>query len=155
MMCSRLRLRHGTGAGGSGAILCLPFAIIVSAVAVAGAEEIFRESFDSAPTEDLCDNMWGDRPSEVLANGAVEGVGRAGSKGAHLKMVFGPDAERNLSYWRYRLLDPIPIVEELKEISFWVKANVPVRLKIAIQPYGFIYHAAGSEGKGEWERVAL
>ncbi len=138
--------------------LTLASALMVTALLTAcsaAAEEVFRETFDNAATESLFRHSWGDTPTQVLANGAEPGIGVDGSAGAHLKLVFGEEAEKNLSYWNYDLGEPMPIVEGLSEISFRVKGNVPVQLKIGIGTFGFIYHAPGSKGTGEWETVTL
>ena len=119
------------------------------------AEVVFHEDFEQAVAQDLLTHRWGDKPAEVLANGAEPGVGVDGSAGAHLKLVFQGKGEHNLSYWYYELPEPMPIVEGLSEISFQVKGNVPVALKVAIAPFGFIFHGPASSGTGEWETVTL
>jgi len=119
------------------------------------AEDIFLETFDQAAAENLFAHTWGDVPQAVEVNGAEPGVGCEGGAGGHLRLVFGPEVEHNLSYWTYPLPEPVPIFPSLTEISFRVKANVPVSLKVALSPFGFIYHAPGVQGTGEWETVTL
>ena len=119
------------------------------------AEDIVRETFDGAAKKDLFTQRYGDAPAAVEANGAEDKAGREGGPGAHLRLVFGPKAEKNLAYWYYAPKTPIPILPELSELSLWVKANVPVSLKIAIAPHGFIYHGPAYKKIGEWEKIAL
>jgi hypothetical protein len=38
----------------------------------------------------------------------------------------------------------------LKSISFYVKTNVPLSIKVGISPYGFIYHGPGVNPYYEW-----
>ena len=61
-------------------------------VGTAAAEEVFHETFDEAPAQDLFRHAWGDTPTEVLANGAEADIGVDGGAGAHLKLVFGGEA---------------------------------------------------------------
>lgn len=119
------------------------------------AEEVLHETFDKAATTDLFKKTYGDDPASIEANGASPAAGRDGGPGGRLKLVFGDKAEKKLSYWEYRPEQPIPILTGITEISFWVKANVPVSLKIALSPYGFIYHAPAYTKIGEWQKVAL
>lgn len=120
----------------------------------AHAEVLLHEGFDSAPAQDLLRNIWGDKPTEVLANGAEAGVGVDGGPGLHLRASFGP-TENQQSYWAYQLAAPMPLVEGLETISFRVKSTSVVRLKVGISPFGFIYHGPESRGTGEWETVTL
>ncbi|MBM3501751.1 MAG: carbon-nitrogen hydrolase family protein, partial [Armatimonadetes bacterium] len=120
----------------------------------AGAEDIQRHTFDAAPPEDLLRNSWGDRPAEVRANGAAPDAGREGP-GARLRLRFGADTPDRLSYWNVKLDPPAPIVPQLEEISFWVKTNVPVSLKIGLGTFGFIYHGPTVQPSPEWQRLVL
>jgi len=124
-------------------------------VGTAAAEEVFHETFEEAAAEKLFRHTWGDPPTEVLANGAEADIGVDGGAGAHLKLVFAEEPEKKQSYWSYTLPEPMPIVEGLSQISIRVKGNVPVRLKIGIATFGFIYHAPASQGTGAWETVTL
>jgi len=132
-------------------------AIVVMAALVCGtahAEVLLHEGFDDAAPQDLLANIWGDKPTEVLVNGAEAGVGTEGSPGLHFRASFGP-TEHQQSYWAYTLPQPLPIVEGLQTISFRVKSTSVVRLKVGISPFGFIYHGPESKGTGEWETVTL
>ncbi|MGD9495175.1 MAG: carbon-nitrogen hydrolase family protein [Armatimonadota bacterium] len=129
-------------------------ALIAVSVTVAPAEVILREDFEQAAATDLLRWMYGDKPTELLANGAEPGVGVDGSAGAHFRARFGP-TQHHQSYWAYILPEPIPLVEGLQAISFRVRSTSVVRLKVGIAPFGFIYHAPESIGSGEWETITL
>jgi len=128
--------------------------VVTLTCGLAHAEVIFHEDFEDAPAEELLTNIWGDRPTEVIANGAEAGTGVDGGAGAHFQAVFGPTEHRQ-SYWSYALPEPMPLVEGLQAISFRVKSASVVRLKVGISPFGFIYHGPESTGGGEWETVTL
>lgn len=134
-------------------VLCIGAALAAIQSPPVCAEELVRQDFEQ-PVSALR-HVWGDKPAEVLANAVEPGVGFNGSSGLHLKLDFRGDGEKNLSYWQYDLDPPLPLIEGLQEISFRIKSNVPVALKIAIAPFGFIYHAPQSRGTGEWETVTL
>jgi len=125
-------------------VVCIPLA----------AEDITRVDFDDAVAEDLLHHAWGDKPTEVLLNGSEADAGREGAA-AHLKLQFGDEAPNNLSYWAVDLPRPVPILEQLEEISFWVKTNVPVSIKIPISPFGFIYHGPTVKPSDEWQKVTV
>ena len=130
--------------------------LMVAFSSVSDAQEIiFREVFEEAQAKAPFRQGYGDKPIRVEANALVPKLGQAGSAGAQLRLVFGPKAEKNLSYWYYDLREPVPIFPQLGEISLDVKANVPVLLKIAIAPFGFIYHSKGCRGTGQWETLRL
>jgi predicted amidohydrolase len=124
--------------------LCLP----------AAAEDIWRMTFDGAPAKDLLARTWGDEPAEALANGAAGNLGREGW-GGRLHLRFGDETPSHLSYWNLKPDSPIPIVPQLEEISFWVKANVPVSIKIGIGTFGFIYHGPTVQPSAEWQKLAV
>ncbi len=132
----------------------IPFAVLVCA-SCACAEVVYREDFGAAATEDLLRHIWGDVPEEVAANGAEAGIGVDGSAAARLRLTFPPESEHQQSYWAYDLAEPLPLVDGLQTISFRVKSSAPVRLKVGISPFGFIYHGPSSQGTGEWETVSL
>jgi len=134
---------------------------IVSCVAVAlgaapgGAEEIVRESFDGPPRKAPLTRTWGDEPKAVVVCATEKGAGVGGSGAARLVVTFGPRTRHNLSYWAWRPPGRVPLVPQLESISFRVKTNVPVSIKIGIWPYGFIYHGPGVKPSGEWQEVVL
>ena len=131
------------------------FSLVAFASVSQAQEAIFRETFEQAGAKAPFRQGYGDKPIRVEANAVVSKLGQAGSGGAQLRLAFGPKAEKNLSYWYYDLPEPVPIFPQLHEISFDVKANVPVLLKIAISPFGFIYHGKGCRGTGQWETLRL
>lgn len=128
--------------------------LVVALLMPACAEVVFHEGFESAATEDLLRNIYGDKPLELTANGVEPGIGVDGSNGVHFHADFGPTQFRQ-SYWAYYLPEPIPLVEGLQSISFRVKSQSVVQLKVGISPFGFIYHGPQSTGSGEWETVTL
>ncbi len=134
--------------------ICGAVWVCILSVNLLFAEDILRETFDAAAREKLFALTYGDKPASVEADGAAPDVGRDGA-GGRLRLVFGPTAEKKLSYWSYPLAMPVPIMPEVSEISFWVKANVPLSMKIAISPFGFIYHGPSYKKIGEWEKVTL
>jgi predicted amidohydrolase len=130
-------------------------ALLTMLAATASAEVVFHEDFEQAAAEDLLKHSWGDVPVEVLVNGAAPGIGVDGSAAAHLRLVFPAESENKQSYWTYTLPRALPLMPELETISFRVKSNAPVGLKVGIAPFGFIYHGPRSSGSGEWETVTL
>ncbi len=123
--------------------------------ACACAEIGYQQGFEDEAAEELFTHSWGDEPVEILANGVAPGIGIDGSPAVHLKLRFPKESAEGQSYWRYDLDEPFPLTEELETISFAVKSTTPVRLKIGISPFGFIYHGPQSKGTGEWETVTL
>ena len=121
----------------------------------AGGEEIVRESFDGPAGTAPLTRTWGDVPKKVLVNAVQNGVGLGGSAAARLVATFPTDAPNNLSYWAWRPPTRVPLVPQLASISFRVKTNVPVSIKIGIWPYGFIYHGPGVKPSAKWQQVAL
>jgi len=113
-----------------------------------------RVTFDGLPAQELFANIWGDKPVEVLANGAEDGAGREGA-GGHIRLQFGDETPNNLSYWSLKLPEPAPIMPAMEGISFWVKANVPVSIKIGIGTFGFIYHGPGVQPSEDWQQVTV
>ncbi|HUT91028.1 MAG TPA: carbon-nitrogen hydrolase family protein [Thermoguttaceae bacterium] len=122
---------------------------------VPGADDLLRESFDGPPRNEPLVNTWGDKPAKVVTNATVADVGLDGGAAACLRLEFPDEVPHNLSYWQYRLAEPVPLVPELESVSFQVKTNVPVSIKIAISPYGFIYHGPGVAPADAWQKVAL
>lgn len=129
--------------------------LLVAMAGVAGAEEIFRDGFDAPSDAAPLKQTWGDAPAHVEVNAVVPGAGVGGGPGARLRLAYPEELKHRLSYFTYTLKEPMPVIPELKEISFRVKANVPVHLKVPIGPYGFIYHAPGAGPSQEWQRVTL
>jgi predicted amidohydrolase len=84
-----------------------------------------------------------------------DGCGPDGSAAAHLKVQYPAEVQHNLSYWTYKLPEPVPLVPQLEKIAFSVKTNVPVSVKIGIAPFGFIYHGPGVGARQQWQEVAL
>ena len=116
---------------------------LISVAAVAAGEDIFRESFEGAARKDPLVRTWGDEPTAVALNATEPKVGADGSAAAHLRLEFPAKVKHNLSYWTYNLPERVPLVPQLETISFRVRTNVPVSIKIGISPYGFIYHGPG------------
>ena len=110
---------------------------------VVRAEDVFRESFEGPPRDGPLKQTWGDKPVEVAGNATAPDVGYEKSAAARLSLTFPAEVKHNLSYWSYTLPERVPLSPQLESISFRVKTNVPVSIKIAISPYGFIYHGPG------------
>lgn len=130
-------------------------ALLIALAAPAAAEDVFRESFEGPPRKDVFQHTWGDKPSTVAANATEPGIGVGGSSGARLKLEFPAAVQHNLSYWNYALAEHVPLAPQLDSISLAVKTNVPVSLKIAIAPYGFIYHGPTAGPSPEWQTLTL
>ena len=118
------------------------------------AETVVCESFDKPRQEPLV-FTWGDAPSAILANAVRPSAGREGSGAAELRYQCPAKLVNNLSYWTYNLAEQVPLVPELESISFQVKSNVPVSIKIGIAPYGFIYHGPGVGPSETWQKVVV
>lgn len=127
----------------------------IASATVTCAEVGFEQDFADEAAQGLFTHSWGDAPADVLANGVEGGIGVEGSPAAHLKLRFPDETTNQQSYWTYMLPEPFPLIEQLQTISFAVKSTTPVRLKIGIAPFGFIYHGPESRGTGEWETVTL
>jgi predicted amidohydrolase len=87
---------------------------------------------------------WGDVPVQVVANEVT------GDGSAHLSLRFG-ETPNKLSYWNVQFAEPVPITEDLTELSFRVRSNVPVGIKVPISPFGFIYHGPRVAPSEEWQ----
>ena len=131
------------------AVCCLLFAH------AAVAEDVVRESFDDHSIKEPLVHSWGDQPVRVVANAVVPETGPNGSAAACLELEFPQEVPHNLSYWTYDLAERVPLVPELESISFQVKTNLPVSIKIAIWPYGFIFHGPGVAPLDQWQKVLL
>ena len=107
--------------------------VVLSSVGL--AEDVFRESFDGPAREGPLVRTWGDEPTAVAANAVVPGAGTDGTAAACLRLEFPDEVQHNLSYWTYHLPQRVPLVPKLESISFRVKTNLPVSIKIAIWPY--------------------
>ena len=131
--------------------------LTLSVVACCGAvraEDVCRIGFEGASEQGLLRNTWGDAPTTVLANGAKADVG-FDSAGAHLKLQFGQDCPNNLSYWTLEFPEPVPIIKGLQTLSFRVKTNVPVSIKVPIAPFGFIYHGPTVQPSADWQQLSV
>ncbi len=137
------------------AVRALAIAALLTLAGACYAQVGLMESFEGGSAEGLLTHAWGDQPAEVLANGIEPGIGVDGTPAIHLKLRFPEESPNSQSYWRYDLPQPFPVMEELGTISFAVKSTTPVRLKVGIAPFGFIYHGPESTGSGEWETVTL
>ncbi|MGD8241058.1 MAG: carbon-nitrogen hydrolase family protein, partial [Armatimonadota bacterium] len=129
--------------------------VSLCAVSSVLAEDIFRERFDGGGDTPPLRHTWGDKPTAVRANAVEEGVGVNGSAAARLSATFPPETERKLSYWTYDLPDRVPLIPQLETISFHVKTNLPVSIKIGIAPFGFIYHGPGVKAAAEWQKITV
>jgi len=122
---------------------------------IAVADVIFKESFDGKVGDKPLVNTWGDRPAVVFSNAVLPEIGLNGSSAAKLQIVFPVPAEHNLSYWSYKLPDPVPLVSALNSISLYVMTNVPASVKIGISPYGFIYQGPDIAPSDRWQKVTI
>jgi predicted amidohydrolase len=129
--------------------------LLLALAAPAAAEDILRESFDGEARPAPLSRTWGDVPKKVHANAVQPGIGVNGSAAARLRLDFPAEVKHNLSYWSYALPERVPLVPALKTVSFRVKTNVPVSLKIGLWPYGFIYHGPGVQPSTDWQTVQL
>jgi predicted amidohydrolase len=117
------------------------------------AEEVFRCSFDETQFSAFR-HIWGDVPVRTWI-APQDGVGVGNSRAMRLQLEFPESVQHNLSYWSYELPQPVPVAPELESIRFFVKTNVPISLKIAISPYGFIYHGPGVAPSDQWQVICL
>jgi len=134
---------------------CIAIGLVLGLAFSGMAEDIFCERFDEAPPAPPLRQTWGDKPEKIAVNAVEKGVGQGGSPAAHLKLTYPAKVQRKLSYWTYDVAQPVPIVPELETISFRVKTNTPVSIKIGIKPFGFIYHGPGVGASEEWQTVTL
>ena len=126
----------------------LPLGILACVCHPAWAEEIFHESFSDPGSKAPLVQTWGDKPATITANAVEAGAAR-------LRLIYPAKVERNLSYWTYSLADRVPLAPSLESISFRVKANVPVSIKIGLWPFGFIYHGPAAKPSTEWQQVTV
>ncbi|NOZ22907.1 MAG: carbon-nitrogen hydrolase family protein [Planctomycetes bacterium] len=122
--------------------------LLLSFACLASGEDIFHESFETPTKSSPLQQTYGDKPSEIAANKVENGA-------AHLKLTYPAEVKKNLSYWTYKLTEPVPIIPQMETISFRAKTNVPVQIKIGISPFGFIYHGPGVKASPEWQTVTL
>ncbi|MBT3379064.1 MAG: carbon-nitrogen hydrolase family protein [Lentisphaerae bacterium] len=122
--------------------------LVLSFACVAFAEDIFRESFGTPTPAPPLHHTWGDKPIAVIDNKVEKGS-------AHLGLAYPAEVKHNLSYWTYKLAEPVPIAPQLETISFRVKTDVPVWIKIGIRPFNFIYHGPGVGASPDWQTVTL
>ncbi len=148
--------RHAMRPYGSVRVIgLLAFCVAASLAVPSDAEDIFHEQFEGPPRKDVFQHSWGDRPSTVVANVMERGIGVGGSSGVILKLEFSTTVENNLSYWNYSFAEQVPLVPQLESISLSVKTNVPISLKVAIAPYGFIYHGPAIGPSPKWQDLTL
>jgi predicted amidohydrolase len=129
---------------------------------VVAAEELARVDFEprtqASAWKDPLPKTYGDEP-QVLVNAAEPGVGRdildRPKAGFHLKLKYGPETKARLTYYQVNFPQPVPIIAEMQEASFWVKTNVPVSIKVAISPFGFIYHGPGVQPSPDWQQLTV
>ena len=135
----------------SGRITCLAVVLLATA---ACAEDIFRESFEQDMGGSPLERIWGDVP-ETSECGIRAAAGVDGARAAVLEATFPAEVQHRLAYWAFRLPEPLPLVPELENVSFRVKTNVPLSIKIGLSPFGFIYHGPGVKPSPEWQEVQL
>lgn len=134
--------------------LMLTACVLVCALGSVRAEDLIRAGFDDpAQLAVPLPKTYGDEP-QVLSNAIEPTAGRTGP-GLHLKLQYGAETPARLSYFHLRPVEPIPIVPELQDASFWVKANLPISIKVSISPFGFIYHGPGVKASDQWQEVKL
>ena len=142
--------------------------LLAVALCAAGAlaEDLAHVDFEDWP--EPLPRVYGDDP-QVLVNAAAPGVGRVGgvtdpdrsrsvtapTAGFHLKLQYGAETKAKLTYYTVNFPQPVPILPELQEASFWVKTNVPVSLKVPLSPFGFIYHGPGVKPSADWQQVTV
>ncbi|MEN6495996.1 MAG: carbon-nitrogen hydrolase family protein [Thermoguttaceae bacterium] len=119
------------------------------------ADDIVRESFEGSPRQGLLSHSWGDRAANVATNATEPVAGLHRSGGLRLRVQFPAEVHNNLSYWTYPLVNRVPLVPQVESISFQVKTNVPVSMKVALWPYGFIYHGPGVQPSAQWQTITL
>lgn len=133
----------------------LSLVVLTSAAPSRANEVIFRAEFDSPQQGQSLKHTWGDRPGAVVHSTHRPEATAKGGGAAALILPFGDSLEHNLAYFQYTLPEPVPLVPELASVAFDVKANVPVSLKVAIAPYGFIFHGPGVGPSDNWQTVRL
>lgn len=129
--------------------------LVLRSNAIGRAEDVFRHGFEDPTHAQALEYTWGDEPTDVRRSVFQSGAGQGESGAAVLSLPFGSDLSHKLTYFQYKLPDPVPLVPELQSVAFDVKTNVAVSLKIAISPYGFIYHGPGVGPSDEWQTIRL
>jgi|GEM_PF-2804659 len=119
----------------------------------AWGEDLLREGFDGEPKGPPLERTWGTAPVALTTN-AVE-VSPEGTPAAHPSATYPQASDQKLCYWTYHLPTPVPLVPQLETISFRVKTNAPVSIKIGLSPFGFIYHGPGVAAADGWQTVTL
>ncbi len=124
----------------------LPAALLVGAAAA--DEVVFEEAFTYHPSATPpFQQIYGDVPEAIEANGIASGVGSRGQAAARLKLRFAADKakkDKGLSYWAFTLPEPLPLVDGLQQAQVTLRTNAPVSLKLGLDPFGFIYHSAAT-----------
>ena len=129
--------------------------LVLSLSAPVWGEDLFRQTFDDQAGQSAFVHTWGDVPATVAVNAVQPGIGLNGTAAAHLRASYPAEVAHNLSYWTYNLPERMPLVPQLDTVSFRVRTNVPVSIKIGLSPFGFIYHGPGVGASAEWQQVTL
>ena len=124
-------------------------------IGIADAEHIFHESFTTETTTPPLTHTWGDKPETIDINAIAVNAGLDNSPATQLKAHFPDQVEKKLSYWSYKLPEPVPLIPQIDTISFQVKTNVPVSIKIGLSPFGFIYHGPTIKPSEQWQQLTL
>jgi len=139
------------------------FGILMVAGGPLLAENAIDLSFDAGTAGGASSAAWdtfvfnrtyGDEPLEVRANHVAAGLGREGDAGK-LDLRYGNETLAGLTYWTIPFAELLPVVPQMEEITFWVKTNVPVSIKVPIAPFGFIYHGPGVQPSDEWQKLSV
>ena len=133
--------------------LIRPAAVLLATLfaGFAGAEDLSRVDFESDHESPVLKHIWGDTATRVDSN-CIEGA--RGERAARLRVTY-TDNSRNLAYWQIDFPHPVPILEALETLSFRVKTNVPIHIKVPIHPFGFIYHGPGVKPNENWQTVSI
>ncbi|MCK5805032.1 MAG: carbon-nitrogen hydrolase family protein, partial [Lentisphaeria bacterium] len=122
-------------------------------------QPLYRDTFDVSRRYGPFRHTYGDK-TEILTN-RVEIDPASNQKVARIAFRW-TSSGKSMTYWscapvnrRTRLPEPVPILPQLERISIRVKTKIPVAIKIAIKPYGFIYHGEQRKGDGSWQTLVV